>query len=60
MISFVMDSEKWNVCWLVAVYRMIQILQVPKGEYVIQSAAASVFGRMFIQLAKHKGIKVGT
>jgi NADPH:quinone reductase-like Zn-dependent oxidoreductase len=36
---------------------MIEILQVPKGEYVIQSAAASVFGRMFIQLAKHKGIK---
>ncbi|CAK9222438.1 unnamed protein product [Sphagnum troendelagicum] len=36
---------------------MIQILQVPKGEYVIQSAAASVTGRMFIQLAKHKGIK---
>ncbi|KAH9564287.1 hypothetical protein CY35_04G017700 [Sphagnum magellanicum] len=39
------------------VYSMIQILQVPKGEYVIQSAAASVLGRMFIQLAKHKGIK---
>jgi len=39
------------------VYSMIQILQVPKGEYVIQSAAASVCGRMFIQLAKHKGIK---
>ncbi|KAL2653313.1 hypothetical protein R1flu_021441 [Riccia fluitans] len=36
---------------------MFRDLQIPKGEYLIQTAAGSVIGRQVIQLAKHKGIK---
>ncbi|KAH8945096.1 hypothetical protein BDL97_12G021700 [Sphagnum fallax] len=39
------------------VHGMLSDLQVPKGEYVLQTAAGSVLGRQFIQLAKHWGIK---
>ncbi|CAK9278513.1 unnamed protein product [Sphagnum jensenii] len=39
------------------VYGMLTDLKVPKGEYVLQTAAGSVLGRQFIQLAKHWGIK---
>nr|PNR32063.1 hypothetical protein PHYPA_026188 [Physcomitrium patens] len=39
------------------VYGMLTDLQVPKGEYVLQTAAGSVLGRQVIQLAKHWGIK---
>lgn len=39
------------------VYGMLSDLQVPKGEYVLQTAAGSVLGRQVIQLAKHWGIK---
>ncbi|XP_024522419.1 enoyl-[acyl-carrier-protein] reductase, mitochondrial [Selaginella moellendorffii] len=38
-------------------YAMLQTLKVPEGEYVLQTAAASVLGRMFIQIARHQGIK---
>lgn len=41
-----------------AVYTMLHHLEVPKGEYVIQSAGASTLGLMFIQLARHEGVKV--
>lgn len=40
-----------------AVFGMLSDLQVPKGEYVLQTAAGSVLGRLVIQLAKHWGIK---
>eukprot|EP00249_Psilotum_nudum_P018133 c26653_g1_i1 orf=330-1331(+) len=39
------------------VYGMLKDLAVPKGEYVLQTAAGSVLGRQVIQLAKHWGIR---
>eukprot|EP00249_Psilotum_nudum_P001438 c13904_g1_i1 orf=69-1085(+) len=39
------------------VYAMLHELRVPNGEYVVQTAAGSVFGRMFIQYAHYQGIK---
>ena len=36
---------------------MLDALAIPKGEYVIQTAAGSVFGRMFITLAKQRDVK---
>jgi NADPH:quinone reductase-like Zn-dependent oxidoreductase len=38
-------------------YGILTDLKVPKGEYVLQTAAGSVLGRQLIQLAKHWGIK---
>jgi NADPH:quinone reductase-like Zn-dependent oxidoreductase len=38
-------------------YSMLKDLKVPKGEYVIQSAANSTLGKQVITLAKHWGIK---
>ncbi|CAK9278515.1 unnamed protein product [Sphagnum jensenii] len=38
-------------------YGMLTDLKVPKGEYVLQTAAGSGLGRQVIQLAKHWGIK---
>ena len=32
--------------------------QVPKGEYLIQTAAGSTLGRMITVLAKHMGISI--
>lgn len=40
-----------------AAYGMLKDLAVPKGEYILQTAAGSVLGRQVIQLAKHWGIK---
>ncbi|KAL3685077.1 hypothetical protein R1sor_003099 [Riccia sorocarpa] len=40
-----------------AIIGMFNDLAVPKGEYLLQTAAGSVLGRQLIQLAKHKGIK---
>lgn len=34
-----------------------EVLKVPAGEWLLQTAAASVLGRQVIQLAKHRGIK---
>ena len=33
------------------------VLKVPKDEYLLQSAAGSVLGRMVIQMAKHFDVK---
>ncbi|KAG0563989.1 hypothetical protein KC19_8G074000 [Ceratodon purpureus] len=38
-------------------YAMLKDLEVPKGEYMIQSAANSTLGKQVITLAKHWGIK---
>lgn len=38
-------------------YGMLLDLQIPKGHYLLQTAAGSVLGRQCIQLAKHWGIK---
>ncbi|CAM6101470.1 unnamed protein product [Calypogeia fissa] len=40
-----------------AAYGMLNRLQVPKDEYLLQTAAGSVLGRQIISLAKHYGIK---
>ncbi|KAG6555685.1 hypothetical protein Mapa_002922 [Marchantia paleacea] len=40
-----------------ALYQMLKVLNIPKGQYIIQAAAASVLGRQVITLAKHWGIK---
>eukprot|EP00850_Spirogloea_muscicola_P001054 SM000004S14924 [mRNA] locus=s4:236798:238504:- [translate_table: standard] len=39
------------------VYGMLNDAAVPEGEYLLQTAAASVIGRQMIQLAKHRGIR---
>jgi trans-2-enoyl-CoA reductase len=36
---------------------LLKDLQVPKGQYVVQSPAGSVLGKQVIALAKHDGIK---
>lgn len=41
----------------VTVVGMLEVLNAPKGEYVLQTAAGSVLGRMFISVAKHRGLK---
>ncbi|XP_024524246.1 enoyl-[acyl-carrier-protein] reductase, mitochondrial-like [Selaginella moellendorffii] len=38
-------------------FGMLEVLGAPEGEYVLQTAAGSVLGRMFIQLAHHRGVK---
>ncbi|KAG6557910.1 hypothetical protein Mapa_000088 [Marchantia paleacea] len=38
-------------------YQMLKLMNIPKGEYLIQGAAASILGRQVITLAKHWGIK---
>jgi NADPH:quinone reductase-like Zn-dependent oxidoreductase len=38
-------------------FGFLDVLQVPKGEYLLQSAAGSTLGRELIQLCKHKGVK---
>jgi len=41
----------------VAVYGALDVMQVPRGAYLLQSAAASAFGRMMISLARTRGIR---
>lgn len=41
----------------VTVVGMLDVLAVPQGEYLLQTAAGSVLGRQVIQLAKHRGIR---
>ncbi|KAK9829662.1 hypothetical protein WJX72_007192 [[Myrmecia] bisecta] len=41
----------------VTVYGMLDTLQVPKGEYLLQTAAGSTLGREMIAYAKHVGVK---
>jgi NADPH-dependent curcumin reductase CurA len=41
----------------VAVYGILDTLQVPTGKYLLQSAAGSAFGRMLISLAKVSGVQ---
>lgn len=38
------------------VYGMLQESAVPKGEYLLQTAATSVLARQMVDLAKHYGI----
>ncbi|KAH8959048.1 hypothetical protein BDL97_06G060800 [Sphagnum fallax] len=39
------------------VHGLLSDLKIPKGEYVLQTAAGSTLGRQLIKLAKHWGIK---
>ena len=41
----------------VTVVGMVEVLQIPKGEWLIQDGAGSVLGRQMIQYAKLKGLK---
>jgi NADPH:quinone reductase-like Zn-dependent oxidoreductase len=41
----------------VTAYTMLDKINAPKGEYIIQSAAGSVLGRILIQFAKARGLK---
>lgn len=42
----------------ITVYGMVaEVLAVPEGEWLLQTAAGSVLGRQIIQLAKHRGVK---
>jgi hypothetical protein len=38
-------------------YCMLEVLNIPKGGYVVFSAAGSALSRMGIHLAKHSGLK---
>jgi NADPH:quinone reductase-like Zn-dependent oxidoreductase len=38
-------------------YALLDKLNAPKGEYIIQTAAASAFGRILIQFAKARGVR---
>jgi len=40
-----------------AILMVRKVLAVPKGEWLLQSAAGSELGRMIIRLAKHDGIR---
>ena len=40
-----------------AIVMLRYVLAVPKGEWLLQSAASSELGRMIIKLAKHDGIR---
>ncbi|KAJ7539316.1 hypothetical protein O6H91_11G087000 [Diphasiastrum complanatum] len=40
-----------------ALYGSFMDLEIPQGEWFLQTAANSNFGRQIIQLAKHRGIK---
>jgi NADPH:quinone reductase-like Zn-dependent oxidoreductase len=40
-----------------AILMLRHVLAVPKGEWLLQSAATSELGRMIIRLAKHDGIR---
>jgi len=40
-----------------AILMLRHVLAVPKGEWLLQSAAGSELGRMIIRLAKHDGIR---
>ncbi|EFJ08916.1 hypothetical protein SELMODRAFT_428449 [Selaginella moellendorffii] len=37
---------------------LMRDLHVPEGDFMLQTAAGSMLGRLVIQLAKHKGIKI--
>ena len=39
------------------VYGMLHESNIPKGEYLLQTAATSVLARQMVDLAKHYGIK---
>lgn len=41
----------------VTAYAMLDEVNVPKGEYLLQTAGASVIGRIIIQFAKVRGVK---
>ncbi|KAL4427444.1 hypothetical protein ABPG77_000733 [Micractinium sp. CCAP 211/92] len=41
----------------VTVVGMLNVLDVPQGEYLLQTAAGSVLGRQMVQLAKSRGIR---
>ncbi len=40
-----------------AVYGLLDSVAIPDGKYLLQTAAASAFGRMVISLAKSRGIR---
>ena len=39
------------------VYGMLHESNIPKGEYLLQTAATSVLARQMVDLAKHYGVK---
>jgi hypothetical protein len=46
--------------YLMSALAMLRELNPQKGDYIIQTTAASTLGRMIIQVARHFGFKVGT
>ncbi len=38
-------------------YGFLEVLKVPRGEYLLQSAAGSVLGRQLIALARLRGVR---
>ena len=57
--AYVDFYNHWLECvFLFSVIGLLRTLNPPKGEYILQTAAASILGRMFIQYAHHQGYKV--
>jgi NADPH2:quinone reductase len=54
-------SDQQVACYVVspasAILMVRYVLAVPRGEWLLQSAAGSELGRMIIRLAKHDGIR---
>jgi NADPH:quinone reductase-like Zn-dependent oxidoreductase len=40
-----------------AAYGLVEDMAVPRGSYLLQTAAGSVLGRIVIALAKRRGVK---
>ena len=38
-------------------YGFLEVLQVPKGEFLLQTAAGSTLGRQLIVLAQQRGVR---
>lgn len=41
----------------ITIVGMLEVLQIPEGDWLVQDAAGSVLGRQMIQYAKLKGLK---
>lgn len=42
----------------VTAYQLLEEAQIPRGQWLLQSAASSTIGKLLVQMARHKGIKV--
>lgn len=53
------SESTWLQINPVAVYGILDTVQIPPGKYLLQSAAGSAVGRMLIALAKVRQLTIG-